>query len=934
MTENLVINKMRYDYTKQNSDPTKSGSVKQFELPGSEFHNSTKYSFKIEHMALKINPDFSNKLLLDCHQNIKITSLRAISNIVLDIHELKITKVESSSHAISKFTEISKDKLIIEFSDMIEEGKVIDLAISYSAGYVQTLEGDKFVTPRNGFHFITRNDIDNTNVAYQAWTQGEATEARYWFPCADSPQMKFTLEMEITTSNEYIAIANGLLESKKEEGDKIIWKYSQKIPLAAYLVSVVIGKFNVVESKYKDVPLYYYWPEDTKSIDPMLTFAETPSMISFLEDYFETPYPFQKYAQTAVDNFEFGGMENTTCTTITRNVFHDDSITVDYHNDILLIIHELAHQWFGNLVTCKNWPHIWLNEGFATYCELLYWEKSRGKDEFHYNLVKYTDTYFEEADDEYVRPIVTNLYKHPDDLFDAHAYEKASIIIHMIRRQVGETVFRKSVKEYLHHYQHGSAETLDLLNVIEHVSGIELHSFFDQWIFKSGHPEISVEYEIESEEQHKNSETKVKNLKIKIIQQIDKPENGNKRSYYKFPLEFLIAYTDERGNRSQKQHIMQVDGNESESKIEIPGQASINLVSIDPYFKILKKIKNVRVLNETTDFKIKDLLIFQMKNSETVIERINAVRLVKDLYSEEIVFALGETLCHDAFYGVSIEAANTLGSFYDKNNFDKSDTAYLVLVSIFKNATLYEKLRPEVRRAIVRNIGNFERLESIELLENLLASSTGKNIFVMSAAATALGKSAKSSAVPIQTKKKIISQLKDIIETSNTFQSVFATGALEGIKEFYEEKDEEIYLQCIQILLDSTKESKDYFVISKATVCLGKFLRSKAHKNNAIVIQAQGKVLDKLKELLRRDRRRIRINACKALSDENAKFLDVPDTHTLDTLQALMEVARKDIDGFVRRQAEVCANSIKDWIADWVKKPLLIDIQKNNEEKN
>jgi aminopeptidase N len=157
---------------------------------------------------------------------------------------------------------------------------------------------------------------------------------------------------------------------------------------------------------------------------------------------------------------------------------------------------------------------------------------------------------------------------------------------------------------------------------------------------------------------------------------------------------------------------------------------------------------------------------------------------------------------------------------------------------------------------------------------------------------------------------------------------------LEGIKEFNEEKDEEIYLQCIQILLESTKESKDYFVISKAVTGLGKFLRSKIHQNSVNVQQVQVKVLERLKELLRSDRRRIKINACEALSDENAKFLDLPDTHTLGTLQALMEIAKSDIDGFVRRQAEVCANSIKEWIADWSKKPLIIDNGENNKEIN
>ena len=181
------------------------------------------------------------------------------------------------------------------------------------------------------------------------------------------------------------------------EDEFVIWKYSEKKPLPSYLVSVVIGTFSQYESKYRDVSLYYYWPEEIKEEDAMLTFSETPQMLKFFEEYFETKYPFQKYTQTAVDNFEFGGMENTTCTTLTRRVLHDKTASKDYRNDIFLVVHELAHQWFGDMVTCKDWPHIWLNEGFATYCESLYWENSRGKDEFYYNLIEATDIYFEES---------------------------------------------------------------------------------------------------------------------------------------------------------------------------------------------------------------------------------------------------------------------------------------------------------------------------------------------------------------------------------------------------------------------------------------------------------------------------------------------------------------------------------------------------------
>ncbi|MDF0681218.1 MAG: M1 family metallopeptidase [Candidatus Nitrosocosmicus sp.] len=426
---------------------------KRFAFPGSKVHSIPFLSFTIEHMSLRIKPDLVNKLLIDCEQQITIRAFEDLSEIVLDISDLKISKVNSQSINISKFRCIDNKQVVIEFSELFRSGSTINIDITYSAGYTNVDGKEEFGSPKTGFHFITKSNHSKQIPAYQAWTQGEATESRYWFPSIDMPQVKLTLDIEVSAPEGYVVISNGLLESKVMKDKLVIWKYVEKRPLPSYLISVVIGTFSHYESKYRDVSLYYYWPEEIKEEDAMLTFSETPKMLKFLEEYFETNYPFQKYSQTAVDNFEFGGMENTTCTTLTRRVLHDKTASKDYRNDIFLVVHELAHQWFGDMVTCKDWPHIWLNEGFATYCESLYWENSRGKDEFQYNLIEATDIYFEESNTLYNRPIVTNLYKHVDDLFDAHSYEKSGFILHMIRNYIGENNFRKSLKVYLEKYQ-------------------------------------------------------------------------------------------------------------------------------------------------------------------------------------------------------------------------------------------------------------------------------------------------------------------------------------------------------------------------------------------------------------------------------------------------------------------------------------------------
>ncbi|MDN5844804.1 MAG: hypothetical protein L0H53_00845 [Candidatus Nitrosocosmicus sp.] len=897
---------------------------KRFDFPGSKIHTIPFLSYTIEHMSLKIKPDLVNKLLIDCEQQITIRAFKDLSEIVLDISDLKVTKVESQSINISKFRCVDNKQVIIEFSEILRAGSTINIDISYSAGFTIIDGKEKFGSPKTGFHFITKGDQGKQSSSYQAWTQGEATESRYWFPSIDTPRVKFTLDIEISAPQRYTVISNGILESKVMKDEFTIWKYDEKKPLPSYLVSVVIGTFSQYESKYRNVLLNYYWPEEIKEEDAMLTFSETPQMLKFFEKYFETDYPFQKYSQTAVDNFEFGGMENTTCTTLTRRVLHDKPVSKDYRNDIFLVVHELAHQWFGDMVTCKDWSHIWLNEGFATYCESLYWENSRGKDEFHYNLIEATDIYFEESNKLYNRPIVTNVYKHADDLFDAHSYEKSGFILHMIRNYIGEHNFRKSLKVYLEKYQNRSAESLDLLKVLEEVSGREMASFFDQWIYRGGHPKLEIEYTLTRNSLTKDANKCTQKLKIKIQQKNNDQNNKDFFKYYQFHLEFKISIVDKSRQKSHLTHLMDVDNLYSESFVDIDSDSNIEAISIDPEFKILKEISSVKVVNETKDFQLKRLLYNQMKDGETIIERITALRLLKNLYSADRIRIISDAIIQDKFYGVAVEAANTIGSFHDKNDFEKSDNSYQSLVSILNSKSTFDALRSETKRAIIRNIGVFERVDSISLLEDLIHISDVESDFVSSSAASALGKSSKEIE-KIENKIQIISLLKNLVEGTNTFQSVLATGALEGLKELATDRDKEIRTEVAHFFLENTLESKDYFVRAKATSNLAKFLVNKNDTLSEDINDMNQAVFNRLKELLRDERRKIKINACSALADEDGKFHTIPDKRTYETIEILIDVAKNDLDGFVKRKAEHSANIVRGWIKDWASKPLLIN---------
>ncbi|HKO64206.1 MAG TPA: M1 family aminopeptidase, partial [Candidatus Nitrosocosmicus sp.] len=643
----------------------------------------------------------------------------------------------------------------------------------------------------------------------------------------------------------------------------------------------------------------------------------------FFEEYFETKYPFQKYSQAAVDNFEFGGMENTTCTTLTRRVLHDKTATKDYRNDIFLIVHELAHQWFGDMVTCKDWPHIWLNEGFATYCESLYWENSRGNDEFHYNLMEATDIYFEESNTLYKRPIVTNVFKHVDELFDAHSYEKSGFILHMIRNHIGEHNFRKSLKTYLKIYQNSSADSHDLMKIIEQVSGREMTSFFDQWIYREGHPNLEIEYSLERNSLIEKASNNSQRLKIKILQKNKDRIYDDPSTYYQFQLEFKINIIHKSGEKNQLEHLMSVHNNDSESFVDIDGTSNIESISIDPGFKILKEISSIKVVNETRDFQLKNLLYSQVKYGESIVERINAIRLLKNQYSEEGIRILSNAIVQDSFYGVAVEAANTIGSFYDKNDYEKSDNSYQCLVSILNNRSAFDALRSEIKKAVIKNIGIFERVESISMLKEVIQDSNEESNFVKAAAATALGKSSKEIELK-EDKEQVISLLKDLVKGTESFQSVLATGALDGLKELATDRDNQISIDVACFFLENTVDSKDYFVRAKATSNLAKFLGNKKDIANTDTSTMNQAVFNRLKNLLKDDRRKIKINACAALSDKDARFRGVPDKRTYETIEVLIDVAKNDLDGFVRRKAEHSANIVREWIQEWANNPIVI----------
>ena len=910
-------------------------SKKIFQYPGSTIHKPPFFSFTIDNMLLKIEPDLNNSILSNCEQILKVTAIKDLNEIILNVAELQIHKVSSSTISIIGFQTIqNEDQLIIIFGETLKKGNTIDLSITYSAGYYYLNGSFSINKPKNGFHFIS-STFEKISPAKQAWTQGQTSESRYWFPCLDYPNMKFPVNLQIKSPKDYIVISNGKLIAKKidDKNNTITWEWEEKNPIPSYLVSVVIGKFEEIKSKFHTIPLYFYWPKEIPKEDAILTFSETPQILEFFENYFDIKYPYAKYAQVTVDEFEFGGMENNSCTTLTRNILHDKKTSMDYNHDVFLISHEIAHQWYGNLVTCNEWSHIWLNEGFATYCELLYWEKSRGTNEFYLNLLKYADKYFEEGEKFYKRSVVTKVYKHPDELFDAHSYEKGGCILHMIRNQIGEDLFKKCLMNYLEKYKGRTVETENFQKIIEETSGKSMNTFFDQWVYRKGHPELDVEILLENSNTEDKNENKITRLKVKIKQSQELNDSSDTSNIFEFPLEIRLISSNDKGETEEQINTMLINKKTTEHIFYMQKNSKIEWVSIDPQFKILKKVKSIKVVDEKKEIQIKDLLKNQLHNGKTIIERIEAMRLLKNFYSKDIASNLKEIIMKENFYGVSVEAANTLGSFFDKNDFVKSDTAYQILKMFLWDKKLFNKLHSEIKQSIIKNIGRFEREESINLLEPFINNENyEESDFVKSVVATAIGKSSINSSSKTKM-QRIIPSLMKLINHDNTFQNIVATGAINGLKELSNDTNKNIVTDIADFLVNNTEEYNKYFIRSTATSALGKFLYMKDYNKNSNDFNQ--KIFEQLLKLLKDKRRKIKINACTALADDHAKFGTKIDPKIFQVINALIDVAQYDIDGFVRRRAETSFNIIRERINEWSANPqeLAIKIREIRNEK-
>ncbi|MEJ2114033.1 MAG: M1 family metallopeptidase [Flavobacteriaceae bacterium] len=321
--------------------------------------------------------------------------------------------------------------------------------------------------PNKAMYFVGwDNDAPN-----QIWTQGQGKYTSNWLPSIDDMNDKIEFDLSITFDSDYEVIANGKLINKQINESTTTWRYTMQNPMSSYLVALALGKYEMSKNGIS-LEMYYY-PKDSNRVEP--TYRYTKDIFDFFEEEIGVSYPWQNYKQVPVHDFMYSGMENTG-TTIFADTFVIDSIAFVDRNYITVNAHELAHQWFGNLVTEVSGTHHWLHEGFATYYALLAEKQLFGDKHYYWKL-------YESANQLYQQDLSGNgtSLLNPGSS-SLTFYERGAWVLHALREKVGEETFRKAVKSYLQKHQFSNVETKDFISEVEQSSEQDLSEFVNLWI--------------------------------------------------------------------------------------------------------------------------------------------------------------------------------------------------------------------------------------------------------------------------------------------------------------------------------------------------------------------------------------------------------------------------------------------------------------------
>ncbi len=634
----------------------------------------------ILHLRLDVTPDFARRTVTGTTRLEFQPISRPCDELRLDAIDLTIDDVRSDRQ-IADFTNTGK-QLIVRFAEPLSVGERVYVEIDHSA---EPVRGLYFRTPEMGY---AESDT-------QVWTQGESHEARFWYPCFDYPNERSSTEVICHVPSDMIVLSNGrkVSESTDDHGLKRV-QWIQEQPHANYLLCLVAGKFVKLEKQHGNIPLGFY-AQPSLAEHAANAFADTDQIMAFYESEIGIPFPWEKYDQATILDFIAGGMENTTLTTLTENTIFSCQ-SENLRSSRQLDAHELAHQWFGDYVTCKDWSHLWLNEGFATYYTHLYEGHKFGRDAMLFGLYKDAQNrVLRQSKDP--RPIVYRGYKNAAEQFDYRAYPKGSWVLHMLRSQLGPELYRDCIRHYLQKHALQSVVSEDLRQAVEELSGRSFDRFFDQWVYHGGSPELDVHYEWQGQSGL---------AKVTVRQS---QETNDDTLLFELPTQLRFRVGDKTIN-----HDILIMEQEHDFYVPLPAQPSV--VRFDSQYTLLAKVA----------FKKPDPMLFaQLQEMDDVIGRLLAVEALAERKTHDSVEHLRRVLNEDPFFGVRVTASESLRKI-------GTDEAYRALVDS------REQSDARCRSQVTEDLCSFYRAETLDQIERLLEDEQVPEI--QATAIRALGK--------------------------------------------------------------------------------------------------------------------------------------------------------------------------------------------------
>ena len=507
-------------------------------------------------------------------------------------------------------------KIDIDMNQLMTRDQEVELVIDYVAKPSEgPIGGSAAITSDKGLFFINPRGEEG-DKPQQIWTQGETENNSRWFPTIDKPNERMTQKISLTVEDRFITLSNGTkVRSVKNPNGMRTDHWEMNDPHAPYLAMIAVGEFAVVKDKWNDVELEYIVEKDYEPYAKQI-FDHTPDMLEFFSEILNFPYPWDKYSQIITRDYVSGAMENTTAVIFGDFIQKTDRELIDDDNDYI-VAHEMFHHWFGDLVTVESWANLTLQEGFANYSEYLWKEYKEGRDVADHHRKTELEGYLGSVMQGGTHPLIHFGYTDKEDMFDGHSYNKGGLVLHMLRKQIGDEAFYAGLNKYLKDNQYTAVEVDELRMAFEDITGIDLNWFFDQWFHEAGHPDLLLTYEYDVDS---------KSILLNVIQQQD-PENNAAI----FILPVTMSVYNEAGvetrfditlNKREQEVRLEYDGlpglvvfdtedkllytkTETKTKEEYENQYKWNK-TYRHRFEAIEKIKNQRSANATLELALKD----------------------------------------------------------------------------------------------------------------------------------------------------------------------------------------------------------------------------------------------------------------------------------------------------------------------------------------